>query len=479
MEFQKNQKRFLNSKKTGINIIKGEVDTGKTTVALYKAVDFENNYCIYNDDKVLFISSTAEKAKRANEIYLSAKIEMQDEFYSLFSTANKERFEVKGINQFIELYSKAYMRENKLFLVYAKKSIKLRVLEKLYNQHKKENSLSRFLENVSLDYLLQEIEWIKSAAFSLNEYLEISRRGRGKNIRTNSETRKKIYDLYETYSVELNKIGYMDKYDEVLFAIKHSKKIAQKYSHIILDDCESLTRAEFKFIQSIKNNKYGNLIFIINKLSSTKENKWLDKGRNISTIAGDIKGRTFTFKNKFKNKDKVQSSIKNYEYIDMRHNKVFNFSIDTLNTLDEIILNRDDKEELLIKNELLKVPVYSKIAAGSPIEINELIEDNMNIPKEFLGTEKEVFMLQVKGDSMIDKNIEDGDFVLIKRQNSAYHNEIVAASINGSATLKTLNLNAEKPLLMPANAKYEPIKLEGKDVNILGVILGTLKNKDN
>ena len=90
-----------------------------------------------------------------------------------------------------------------------------------------------------------------------------------------------------------------------------------------------------------------------------------------------------------------------------------------------------------------------------------------------------MFMLHVKGDSMIEKNINNGDFVIIKSQNSAYHNEIVAVDIDGSATLKTLNLNSEEPLLMPANAKYEPIKLKGKESNILGIVLGILKNKTN
>ena len=77
----------------------------------------------------------------------------------------------------------------------------------------------------------------------------------------------------------------------------------------------------------------------------------------------------------------------------------------------------------------------------------------------------------------IDKGIDSEDFVVVKKQAAAYHNEIVAVDINGSATLKTLNLNAPKPLLMPANEKYEPIKLEGEEVNILGVVLGILKKQ--
>ena len=76
---------------------------------------------------------------------------------------------------------------------------------------------------------------------------------------------------------------------------------------------------------------------------------------------------------------------------------------------------------------------------------------------------------------MIDKNINDGDLVVIKKQNTAYNNDIVAASIDGEATLKTLKLNEKKPMLIAANPKYGAIPLEGKEVSIIGVAIGVIK----
>lgn len=476
MEFSKGQSRFLDSKKAKVQVLKGELGTGKTTVSLYKGVDFENNYCIYNDDKVAFITSSKDKVKVANEIYKSAKNDMKYEFYSLFTISEKSKFDILTINDLIDLYAKAYMREQKLTFKYSKKSFRIKKVELVYNLFRKENKLTKFLAKVDLEYLLEEIEWIKSCAFELSEYLEVSRRGRKKSIRANSLTREQIFEISSKYTFELQSSGYMDKYDEVLFAIKKASKVKKEYAHIILDDCESLTRAEFKFIEAIKNNKYGMYLFILNKADSSRENIWLTKGRNISTIV-NTKIKNFVFKNKFDVKKEVVSAIENYLYKDIIHGKNFEFMIDSMDVADEVILYKDGVEESVKSKKLLAVPVYSNIAAGNPIEMNDLAQAHMQLPQEFLGKEKEVFMLSVKGDSMIDKGIDNGDFVIIKKQASAYHNDIVAVDINGSATLKTLNLNAPKPLLMPANEKYEPIKLEGKEVNILGTVLGILKKK--
>ena len=80
---------------------------------------------------------------------------------------------------------------------------------------------------------------------------------------------------------------------------------------------------------------------------------------------------------------------------------------------------------------------------------------------------------------MVDKNICDGDLVVIKKQANANHNDIVAANLDGEATLKTLNLNDDSPKLMPANSLYSPIDLTNRNVSILGVAIGVIKEEIN
>ncbi len=121
--------------------------------------------------------------------------------------------------------------------------------------------------------------------------------------------------------------------------------------------------------------------------------------------------------------------------------------------------------------------MFSNIAAGNPIEINDNIEGTFYLPKYWLERGKDTFILRVKGDSMVDKNICDGDLVVIKKQANANHNDIVAANLDGEATLKTLNLNSESTKLMPANSLYSPIELANRDVSILGVAIGVIKQE--
>ena len=119
--------------------------------------------------------------------------------------------------------------------------------------------------------------------------------------------------------------------------------------------------------------------------------------------------------------------------------------------------------------------MYNEIAAGQPIEINDEKQENFYLPKEWVYKNNENFILKIKGDSMIEKNIDNGDLVVIRRQNTAYQNDIVAISLNGEATLKILKYNDGIPTLMPANALYSPISLIGKETEILGVAIGVIK----
>lgn len=77
-----------------MQVLKGEFKTRKTTISLYKGVDLENNYCIYQNDKVAFITSTASKVKDVKEIYSCAKDKMKNGFYSLFSLSNKTKLDI-------------------------------------------------------------------------------------------------------------------------------------------------------------------------------------------------------------------------------------------------------------------------------------------------------------------------------------------------------------------------------------------------
>ena len=118
------------------------------------------------------------------------------------------------------------------------------------------------------------------------------------------------------------------------------------------------------------------------------------------------------------------------------------------------------------------VPVLGRIAAGGPILAEEAVEDVFPLPKELVG-EGSLFLLKVVGESMIDAAICDGDWVVIRQQNVADNGDIVAAMIDGEATVKTFKRTNGQVWLMPHNPAFDPIP--GNDAAILGKVVTVIR----
>ncbi|MCM3514713.1 transcriptional repressor LexA [Nocardioides sp. P86] len=119
------------------------------------------------------------------------------------------------------------------------------------------------------------------------------------------------------------------------------------------------------------------------------------------------------------------------------------------------------------------VPVVGRIAAGGPILAEEQVQDVFPLPKQLVG-EGQLFLLEVVGDSMIDAAICSGDYVVIRKEQTADNGTIVAALIDGEATVKTLQRKNGQVWLMPHNEAYDPI--DGTHATILGVVTAVLRS---
>ncbi len=119
------------------------------------------------------------------------------------------------------------------------------------------------------------------------------------------------------------------------------------------------------------------------------------------------------------------------------------------------------------------IPLVGKIAAGNPILAEQIVVEVMPLPESIVG-KGELFMLQIKGDSMIDVAICDGDYVVIRAQKSAEKGEVVAAMIDGEATVKTWSKKDGHFWLLPENDDYLPIPAD--DAVILGKVTAVLRS---
>jgi repressor LexA len=120
-----------------------------------------------------------------------------------------------------------------------------------------------------------------------------------------------------------------------------------------------------------------------------------------------------------------------------------------------------------------ELPLFGYIAAGRPIDV-DISDDTISVP-EHLTARGENYVLKVRGDSMIDDGIFDGDLVIISRREQAYNGEMVVANVNGEVTLKRMYREGERVRLQPANATMSPIYAQARDVAVQGVVVGLMR----
>jgi repressor LexA len=126
--------------------------------------------------------------------------------------------------------------------------------------------------------------------------------------------------------------------------------------------------------------------------------------------------------------------------------------------------------ESFSRKEMIDIPIIGKVTAGVPILAVENIEDSFSIPMNFIHSNKELFMLRVSGESMIEAGINDGDLAIIEKTASAENSDIVVALIGEEATIKRFFKENDHIRLQPENVTMEPIIV--KDCAILGKLIG-------
>ena len=132
----------------------------------------------------------------------------------------------------------------------------------------------------------------------------------------------------------------------------------------------------------------------------------------------------------------------------------------------------NEQKILYSQKELVEIPLIGKITAGAPILAVENVTDTFPIPIDFVGN-SECFMLTVRGESMIEAGILDGDYILVRKQSDVTNGEIVVALIEDEATVKTFYKEKDHIRLQPENSAMEPIIVP--NCSILGKVVGVFR----
>lgn len=135
------------------------------------------------------------------------------------------------------------------------------------------------------------------------------------------------------------------------------------------------------------------------------------------------------------------------------------------------VLDFRDTDSAIDYGQVHAVPVVGQVAAGQPILASENIEQTLPLPAEFAG--EQTFILKVRGDSMIEAGILNGDFVVVRQQNTATNGDVVVAMIEDDATVKTFYREPDRIRLQPENSSMDPIY--ARDVQILGKVVALFR----
>ena len=144
-----------------------------------------------------------------------------------------------------------------------------------------------------------------------------------------------------------------------------------------------------------------------------------------------------------------------------------------LEVLIDLPMSDDPADTTAHVADAAMVPLVGRIAAGIPITAEQQVDEVFPLPRQLVG-KGDLFMLKVVGDSMIDAAICDGDWVVIRQQRTAENGEIVAAMLDGEATVKVLRQRDGHVWLLPRNTAFEPIV--GDDAEILGKVVAVLRS---
>lgn len=495
MELDNDYGKYIKGKTNPVAVVKSR-DLSGTLAALYRILYLKSNYCLYDRDKILYIAKDKDFLRRIKESYENLKGKDENSYITLFSFL-EDRTSFVSIDDLINEGYKKYALKNpeiKLIDEIRKREIIGRLIESIRDEFR---DVKLFKKDVN-SFIYDEINWIKYQGFrEVEAYQSCQRAGRkykkGEgpgSIRKNSRTREAIFKLYLLYEEELNKNSLIDKSDvEGLAALEIHGGL---YTHIVVDESRSLTKKELEIIRNLKNNtSYGETTYIYN--NESEENKgFLTKPARIREVEKLCKIRSFKFKapidgeklrslmpeESIMNRDEIKEnySVENFEFISLKNRSEFKFLRD-ITRKDSIVLVDGEGQEELQSSEMKEIPIFSDIAAGEPILMNPDVEDTFYLPEYWVKGRENHFILHVKGDSMINANIKDGDYVVIKSSQSAQNRDIVAVDIDGSATLKRLMIKGSTAMLMPENERYRPIVITEEGANILGIAVGIIKEK--
>lgn len=306
MRLNVEQRRIIENKPNGHVLVKGVAGSGKTTVAVHKIPFLLKDYTYEKDDKILVITYNKSLINYIKYIYEEIERNKENEQLTLgiYESGDKDKLYIETIDNMMFKYFTSYIKEEKLekLRVATEKQINKAMVEAI-NVVKQEYEKVNVLDRKNLTFIIEEIRWMRSCNYTdIEEYQTIDRIGRISNnnvesthkLRKNSKIRKAIFEVMIQYNDNLKKEKLVDLQDVALMALKQAKReVGEKYTHIIVDETQDLTRVQLEFIKTLyMNRSYSSMLFVSDTAQSIYPEAWLVKGRSFTSIGLDMTGKS-------------------------------------------------------------------------------------------------------------------------------------------------------------------------------------------
>jgi len=296
MELNMEQLKLIQSKQTGHMLVRGVAGCGKTTVAVHRAEYLLNHYCLDEKDKILLVTFNRTLKRYLKHLY--EKVNLDGDSYGLFS-ADNTKLEIKTVDSIINTY---FRRLNKPGLQYPSGYQEQDILKRCTVEVRKQFPDVDILDPSNLNFLRNEIDWIKSCNYmELSEYQSVDRRGLGSSkaegpqrLLKNSTTREAIYRLMQAQDKALKANGFVDWKGAALAVHAYLKANPQpQYTHILVDESQDLTRVQLEILLSLyQKTQYSSIAFFADTAQSIYSHSWLVRGRSFTSIGLDMTGKS-------------------------------------------------------------------------------------------------------------------------------------------------------------------------------------------
>jgi len=300
MQLNQEQKRIINAKPNGHVLLKGVAGSGKTTIAINRLPFLQNNYCFDEDDGILLVTYNKTLVNYFKYLYEKVEEENQIDYDNLFNS-DRKKIDISTMDGLMyEYFVKYKKRTGNKYKINEK--AKYEIMAQCIAEMQKKYPLINLIDPKNKKFLLEEIEWIKACNYmELEEYQNADRIGRMSNapegpqkLPKNSPKREAIFQIMVNYTERMKKLGYIDYKEMALIALEEAKQgVDHKYTHILLDESQDLTRVQLQFLQLIYMGKdYSSLLFIADTAQSIYSHSWLTKGRSFTSIGFDMTGKS-------------------------------------------------------------------------------------------------------------------------------------------------------------------------------------------